>query len=163
MKNLICVAMVLTIATSACGQKTSSEKEISMEMPSEIGHYGEEITKEGAVAVADLAGMMQKADSVDVKVTGEIAEVCQAKGCWMTMDLGDGELMRIKFKDYGFFVPKDSHGKQAVIAGKAKKEVISVATQRHFAEDAGKSKEEIEAITDDEVGYTFLAHGVIIE
>ena len=37
-----------------------------------------------------------------------------------------------------------------------------MATQRHYAEDAGKSKEEIEKITEPKIAYTFLADGVLI-
>jgi len=37
-----------------------------------------------------------------------------------------------------------------------------VATLRHYAEDAGKSKEEIEKITEPETNLMFLADGVLI-
>jgi Domain of unknown function (DUF4920) len=80
----------------------------------------------------------------------------------MKMDMGGKELM-IRFKDYGFFVPKDCDGKTATIQGKVKKEVIDVATLRHYAEDAGKTKEEIEKITKPEEKYTFEAVGVILK
>jgi len=34
---------------------------------------------------------------------------------------------------------------------------------KHLAEDEGKSQEEIDAITEPKMEYTFVAHGVIIE
>jgi hypothetical protein len=60
-------------------------------------------------------------------------------------------------------VIKDSaSGKKVVIDGWAYADSISVADLRHYAEDAGDSKEEIEKITQPEAEYTFMARGVII-
>lgn len=127
------------------------------------GSFGEEINAKGAVSAKKLSKKMEKADSLDLKVKGEISEVCQAKGCWMTLDLGDGETVRVKFKDYGFFVPKNSAGHMAIISGTAKKEVVSVKELKHLAEDAGKSEKEINAITEPKEELTFIADGVIIK
>jgi hypothetical protein len=48
------------------------------------------------------------------------------------------------------------------VEGRAFREVLSVETLRHYAEDAGKSKEEIEAITAPETRLSFEANGVLI-
>lgn len=126
--------------------------------------YGEKINEKGAEELSKLSKMMKNKESVEVKLTGTILETCTKKGCWMTMDMGNGEKMMIKFKDYGFFVPKSGvNGKTAVIEGIAKKEVIDVATLKHYAEDAGKSKEEIAKIDKPEEKITFVANGVIIK
>ena len=127
------------------------------------GSFGEKINKDGAIAAAQLAQKMDNSDANDVKVKGTIVEVCQAKGCWMTIDLGNDEIMRVKFKDYGFFVPKDAAGKTAFMQGVAKKETISIDELKHLAEDAGKSEVEINAITESREELTFVAEGVIIE
>lgn len=92
----------------------------------------------------------------------EIAEVCQSKGCWMNVMMPDGSKMKITFKDYGFFVPKNSAGKTAVINGMAKMQLTSVEELRHYAEDAGKSEEEIASITQPEKQIHFVASGVAI-
>jgi hypothetical protein len=126
-------------------------------------YYGEKITEKGAISAAKLAKEMKTKASMEVKLTGKIEQVCKKKGCWMTFDMGNDQKLMIKFKDYGFFVPKDADGKTAVVEGIVKKEVIDVATLRHYAEDAGKSKEEIEKITDSEEKFTFEAKGVIIK
>jgi len=128
------------------------------------GSFGETITKEGAVSPADLiAAMEDKTEIEKIKVTGEVSAVCKKKGCWMKMDMGDESDMRITFKDYGFFVPLDCDGKVATIEGKAYIQETSVEDLRHYAEDAGKSKEEIAAITEPLRELTFEATGVIIE
>lgn len=71
--------------------------------------------------------------------------------------------MRVTFKDYGFFVPKDLEGEQVVMEGVLKRSVSSVDEQRHYAEDAGKSAAEIAAIQQPDTAYTFEAVGVLIQ
>jgi hypothetical protein len=85
------------------------------------------------------------------------------KGCWMKVRTTDGQTMRVTFRDYGFFVPKDIAGKQVVFEGTAQQSTTSVADLKHYAEDAGKSKEEIAKITQPEKAVTFVADGVIVK
>jgi hypothetical protein len=132
------------------------------ELPS-TGNYGETITKKKAVSTSAIPGKLQSSETVDMKAKGTIVEVCQNKGCWMTLDMGNGQTLRVTFKDYGFFVPKDAAGKTAWIEGTAKKDTMSVAQLKHSAEDAGKSEAEINAITEPKEGIAFIAKGVIIE
>jgi hypothetical protein len=81
----------------------------------------------------------------------------------MTVKMPDGGNMMVRFLDYGFFVPTEGlEGKKAVMKGMASKETVDVATLRHYAEDAGKSKEEIAKITEPETNLMFLADGVLI-
>ena len=81
----------------------------------------------------------------------------------MDVKMPNGGVMKVRFKDYGFFVPtKGLEGRQAVLQGYAVKEKTDVATLRHYAEDAGKSKEEIEKITAPEESLSFEADGVLI-
>jgi hypothetical protein len=81
----------------------------------------------------------------------------------MTMDLPNGESMRITFKDYGFFMPTDSQGFPIVLEGVATLTETDVATLQHFAEDQGKSAEEVNSITEAKREITFEATGVIIK
>jgi hypothetical protein len=125
--------------------------------------FGAAITKEGAVKATDLTAQMKGKDKMDVNITGKIVSVCQVKGCWMQAELGNGKTMRIRFKDYGFFVPKDAGSKTFYAQGIASWDTTSVAELQHYAADAGKSKEEIAKITEPQVELVFLADGVIIE
>jgi len=129
----------------------------------EVASYGEAITPDGAISVADFAKAISTTDSLNAKVACEIITSCTKKGCWMHVKMPDGTPMMVKFKDYAFFVPKTGlEGKQAVIQGYATREVTTVAELRHYAEDAGKSKEEIEKITAPKEDLFFLADGVLI-
>lgn len=127
-----------------------------------IGNYGAEINAKGAIPATQVLAKLSDKESVELKVQGTIVEVCQMKGCWMTMDIGSGKTMRITFKDYGFFVPKASSGYKAVMEGKLSKQMVDVATLKHYAEDAGKSEEEIAKITEPEETLNFEAVGVVI-
>ncbi len=127
-------------------------------------HFGATIDEEGAIEYTALAAKMAGQDSVDVKVVGTVESVCQAKGCWMNITAGNEgtEDMFVKFKDYGFFMPKDIAGRRVVMSGKAYREETSVDELRHYAEDEGQSAEEIAAITEPKVELKFMADGVLL-
>ena len=124
-------------------------------------NFGENIDTDGALAAKEIINALADQSSMQTKVEGTVQEVCQMKGCWMTMDLGNEQSMRITFKDYGFFVPKNASGRKAVIQGELKKEITPVATLRHYAKDAGKSQAEIDAITEPQTELVFVAEGVL--
>ncbi len=129
----------------------------------EVSYFGEKITEKGAIEAAKLSAKMKNKKTLETKVKGTVIEVCTKKGCWMTVDVGNNQKMRVTFKDYAFFVPKDCNGKEIVIEGVAQKETTDVASLKHYAEDAGKSKEEIAKITKPKEELTFEAKGVILK
>jgi hypothetical protein len=124
--------------------------------------YGAKITRDNAVSVDKFKEEIKGKDSLRIKLDVPIVEACKVKGCWMNVDMGNGQTMMVRFKDYGFFVPKDCGGKKAIIEGYAYTEVVGVDMLKHYAKDAGKSKKEINAITQPETRLTFTADGVII-
>ncbi|WP_245327864.1 DUF4920 domain-containing protein [Hymenobacter fodinae] len=124
--------------------------------------YGAPISAEGAQPIARLQQALGSKDSAQVKLVGTADAVCQAKGCWLTMKTKDGQPMRVRFKEYAFFVPKDIVGKTVVVNGWAHRETVPVSDLQHYAQDAGKSKQEVAAITEPEQQYTFEADGVLV-
>ena len=152
--------------TQACDQAKEEEAEAANGevAPAAAGHtYGTAISPEGAVPVAQLNQLLGTKDSAQVKLVGKASAVCQAKGCWMTLPTADGQEMRVRFKDYAFFVPKDISGHEVVVSGWAHRSTVSKAEQQHYAKDAGKSEKEIAAITADVHQVTFMADGVLIK
>lgn len=148
------LALISLLLFFSCEQKKSQD----------VAYFGDTFEIENAIASSALKSKLEQEETVNIQLEGEITGVCQKKGCWLTMPMGEGEKdVFVKFKDYKFFVPKDAAGKKAVIKGVAKKEVIDVPTLKHYAEDAGKSEEEIAKIDAPEVKYTFMAEGVAIE
>ena len=99
----------------------------------------------------------------DTKLEGQILSTCPMKGCWMKISV-ERDTILVRFKDYGFFVPKSgAEGKSAIINGKLSVDTLSVAQLRHYAEDAGKSKDEVSKIVKPEITISFLADGVVID
>lgn len=156
-------ASLLTACNNTTNQTEEETETVVSEINSDYQYYGDSITDENAIPVADLMAKMEGTDSASVKVEGVVNESCKMKGCWMKMDLGNGEEMRVSFKDYGFFVPKNLDGETAIMEGYAKVTTTDVDMLKHLAHDAGKSEEEIAAITEPEVGITYVATGVIIK
>lgn len=124
--------------------------------------FGETITAESATAVAELPDLMADKQMADVKIEGRVLDVCPKKGCWLSLEMPDKSVTFVKFKDYGFFVPLELIGKTVVVEGQAKKIETSVAELKHYAEDARKSKEEIDAITEPKKEIRLTANGVLV-
>lgn len=106
---------------------------------------------------------LKKGDTINVQFASNIKSVCKKKGCWMKMELAGDDKSFVKFKDYAFFVPLNADNSEAIVNGKAFVDVETVEELRHYAKDAGKSKEEIAKITKPETTYAFLADGVYIK
>jgi len=159
MRYLAIFLFALTL--TACAQDTKPN--VVADLPDTVKSYGEVITDKGLMSKDVLMAELAKSDSVKCTFSGTIQETCSKKGCWMTLDAGLEDEMRVRFTDYGFFVPVEGQsGKRTVMSGVAYKSVTEVDELRHYAEDAGKTKEEIMKITEPEVAISFLADGVLI-
>jgi len=124
--------------------------------------FGEEVKPGDVKPAAKIEAEMGNKKTAEMKIEGKVVEVCKKKGCWMTLEMPNGDPMRVTFKDYAFFMPKDIVGKKVILDGLAKKQTISVETLRHYAEDAKKTPEEIAKITDPKKELAFEAKGVVI-
>jgi hypothetical protein len=152
MKQLFfAVAILFAVSTNA--QIKSAKKGVT---------YGAKTNAVGAVEVNIMEEKLTTADKFVGKVKGTINSVCTEKGCWMKLEQTDGEGIMVKFKDYKFFMPQNIVGKEVVLNGVAKVTTTSVEMLRHYAEDAGKSKEEIEKITEPKKEILFTASGVLV-
>lgn len=163
MNKIILLSVVSLGILSACGNHKEETKNETAAADTSLQYFGDSLSQDGAIPSTELSAKMEGKDSMTVKLTGPIKEVCQKKGCWMTMEIGNQKTMQVKFKDYAFFVPKDANGKTVVIEGVAFTDTTSVAELQHYAEDGGKSKEEIAKITEPEIAISFEAHGVILK
>lgn len=112
-------------------------------------------------ALAEYTKTLKVGDTIPVKFSSKVNAVCQKKGCWMKVDL-DGEESMVRFKDYAFFMPKDIAGQEAIIEGVAFIEEVSVEDLKHYAEDDGKSAEEIAKITEPKKSLAIVSSGVLL-
>ena len=174
MKKLV-VLFSIPLLLFACKSETKSEKEtttaandievVEVDEFKQYPVFGKEfahrntLTKKEAV---NLFKHLKTGDTAFAKFETKVNEVCQEKGCWMRLDLDDDEVM-VKFKDYGFFMPKNIKGKEVIVNGKAYISEVSVEEQRHYAKDAGKNEDEIAAITVPKKTLSFEADGVLLK
>ena len=127
------------------------------------GSYGNtDWDQSSYISGKELMIALKGRDSLFTTVKGNISAACQAKGCWMSMDI-DGNEMLVKFKDYGFFVPKNSANHEAIISGWAYLDSLSVFEQIELAKDANVTDDEIAQINTPKLELQFMANGVIIK
>ncbi len=161
MKNLS--FLVLILFAVAC--KNQAPNEVSSPgATSSLRVFGDSISTDGSIGVADALSNLKTQDSVMCTVSGYVTGVCKVKGCWMVLseNANDSTGFFVKFKDYGFFVPLEFEGTKVVVKGKAFKETTSVDELKHYAQDEGKSQTEIDAITSPQEEMKFLADGVVV-
>jgi len=150
-----CLSICACVFVSLCGCATQDTDAYYVNW----NHYGSD-TEMTTLPV--MLGEIDLTQDQQVSVVGIISEVCTTKGCWMTIKDGDREV-RISFMDYGFFVPMNAAGRKVILSGWGQKTVLEVELAQHFAKDAGKSAEEIAAITEPSDVYEIIATSVYIE
>lgn len=140
---------------------THAQQEIPSAEPGQ--QYGKPISGEGAISVEKLETFLEADTAYIGKVTAEVIAVCQKKGCFMEVKReGDKDPIMVRFKDYGFFMPQDIVGRTVVVDGRAWVKETSVASLKHYAEDKGKSAEEIAQITEPKEDIAIIAEGVVV-
>lgn len=145
MRNLTIILIVLSLFSC------SKEKK-------EYQSFGAEINEKETVLVEDMVAKSTN-EKQAFKIKGTVKDVCQMKGCWMTLENGSGIPVRVRFKDYAFFVPKDISGQEVIVKGVASKSKLSKKMAKHYAEDAGKPYDS--TVTHFEIA--MMADGVLVE
>lgn len=164
MKRLISLfTLVLFLSFGAIAQSdcyVSEDQDFAM--ADENGFYGTPFDKTADVMDwKTVDKSIRKHDGAEGMIRGTVNEICQAKGCWLSVT-SDGQDYFVKFKDYAFFLPRDITGMEVVLNGVAYYEITSVEELQHFAADAGKSEEEIAAITEPTKELKFMATGAVV-
>ena len=158
-------ALLLVAIVFACKNESKTEEVIEESQEMAYASFGDKIEANGAITASEMAerfNSLSAGDTLITKVSAKINEVCSSKGCWMKLDLGNSDEVMVRFKDYGFFMPLNAEG-EVIINGKAYVTETSVDELRHYAEDAGKTAEEIAAITKSEKTFAFEADGVLLK
>ncbi|MEO6189114.1 MAG: DUF4920 domain-containing protein [Saprospiraceae bacterium] len=161
--NKITLLLVLAASFTAC--KNDKTATVIPNSNSAFQVFGDSVLTVEAISVKDATEVLKTHDSIFCTITGYVTGVCQVKGCWMMLSQTekDSSGFFVKFKDYAFFVPKDISGRKVTVKGVAYKQVTSVEELRHYAEDEGKSKLEIDAIVDPREELKFMAQGVLLK
>lgn len=130
----------------------------------EYAVHGEAFDDEGAVPVEAVVAEPEAFLGQPVKLEGTVAEVCQMKGCWLTLRAGDATFVRIHVPraedgSYVFTVPKDLSGQRVIVAGTLAENAVSDAMQHHYADDAGTTPDPEAASSE----LQLTASGVLVE
>ncbi len=159
MKNLLYFLAVITMLFSC---KNNAQNTIKNDFIS----IGKPITAENylnKIEIGEKYKALKIGDTLTVKFKSTIEDVCQNKGCWIKLNIANREQAFVKFKDYAFFMPKDSKGQEIIVNGKAFLSEVSIDEQKHYAEDKGESKAVIDAIVTPKLTYSFTAEGVLLK
>ncbi|MCH8566810.1 MAG: DUF4920 domain-containing protein [Balneolales bacterium] len=155
----VIIFLLASYVTLACSSESAQEKEDSH---NESVFFGDSFEAVSFTSIDEVIPVVTAEESGMYTVKGEVVQVCQSKGCWLTLFAEDGTQVRVTFKDYAFFVPKDIAGREVVMHGIAWVDEVSVASLRHYAMDAGDTEEEIAAINEPKRSYYFEATGVML-
>ncbi|HEA19375.1 MAG TPA: DUF4920 domain-containing protein [Pricia antarctica] len=161
--NITLIVLLFVFLGSAQDKKETSI-ESSLNSTGYSG-FGKEINADDAISTTELSKAYENlhpSDSLPTKFRATVTDVCKAKGCWMKLKLEDGTEAMVRFKDYGFFMPKDIIGREVVVNGQAFVEEMTVDDQIHYAKDGGSSEADIATITSPKKTYGFEADGVLL-
>ena len=149
MKKIICIAIAALLSYTTVNAQDGC-------------FFGEQFINSKTSDLVDLYGKMEKMDSVDVVLSAKTVTTCKKAGCWMEISTKENNMnTRVFMKDHAFGVPLEKcEGKDAIVHGRAFRYKLSVEYLRHLAEDAGKTKEEIDKITEPETAIGIDAWGV---
>ena len=120
--------------TFACAKSASAKR------------YGAKL--EGGAAVASLAAVMEDPDKFAdkaMRIEGTVRAACTRKGCWMELAKGadrEASGARVTFKDYGFFVPKDSAGANARVEGVVAVKTLDQGQVEHYESEGASLKKD---------------------
>lgn len=153
MKKLLVIASLFT-ATTLLAQPPKGDAKKGES-------FGVVFKTKGAIDVNNLESSLQGSDKKEVKVKGVVSQVCTAEGCWLKLKTESKDIM-VKMKDHKFLVPLAMNGKTIVVNGTAQKKTTTVEQLKHYAEDAGKTKEEIEAIKEPKEEVIIQATGIVV-
>lgn len=100
--------------------------------------FGSALPETGdSLSLSELMADNKKYLDQEVLVETRIAKVCQKKGCFFVATEG-ASTARVTFKDYGFFIPTDSGGKDVVLLGTFSRKSVSKEEAEHYAADLGE-------------------------
>ena len=160
------LVLALWVFASCKAEKSDKKDKETINETMAYASFGDKILADKALSSAEMLQQfkaLKAGDTIDVKFASKINDVCSKKGCWMKLALDTDKETMVRFKDYGFFVPLDSQDKEVIVSGKAFIKETSVDELRHYAEDAGKSEEEIAKIMEPKKEFAFEANGVLMK
>jgi hypothetical protein len=129
--------------------------------------YGDALTGTDTIPISQLLENPDPYLGQVVRVEGLVTNVCEKRGCWMTLASDDKEFeeIRIKVDDGVIVFPMEAKGKRAVAEGVLVKIEMSmdetVAYQQHHAEEHDEEFDPA-SVTEPLVFYQIKGTGAVI-
>ncbi len=155
LRNVTLAALALTVVGCQQGQKLPG-----------YASFGAPISTAKAVSLADAVAVVDADGEATVCVKAQIETVCKKRGCWMMLADGTNHV-RVRFTASekctdGFLMPRNADGHTAYVEGTVERTSMPEELARHYAEDQGKPKAEIEKIVGPQPAVVMIATGVMI-
>ncbi len=138
------IALTLIVGAAGPGWSDSTEQ---------TDDFGAAITLAEPTPLADVLASPERYAKEPILIRGRLTDVCQRKGCWTVLQ-DQGAQLRVRFKDYGFFLPKDSTGRRALVEGVVVVETLSEEQARHYEEEAREGDPDSVRGPRREIGFT---------
>lgn len=136
MKTLISLLSLLIVCSALNAQVLRLSEPVQKDGTSET--FGAPINELPALSqISDLLNLPDQYHDKTVAITANVSKVCQSKGCFFIAQQGD-DLIRVAFKDYGFFVPTNIANRKVTLVGELTKREITDAEAQHLSADLGE-------------------------
>jgi hypothetical protein len=133
--RFIPLVLVLTACNAAPAPSSAPPKKATMAVTT----VGESVPAGAAIPVATVIARPDDYTGNPVLVEGRVRAACKKRGCWMELGAKDGgPACRVRFKDYGFFVPTDSAGADARLSGEVVVKTIAKDDVAHYESEGAK-------------------------
>jgi hypothetical protein len=144
MMATLALVLIATGASQAADQDDVIRLSEPVEQTADFETFGSLLDED--VPMVALEKLAKNGDAFvghPVRVVARVAEVCQKKGCFFIAQEGNS-VVRISFKDYGFFVPTDIGGKRVTLVGEVVVREVTPDEAAHYAEDLGTAGSPVE-------------------
>ena len=160
MKNLLVLGISLIFAGTASAQDQKEVIRLSepVQQTQEFEVFGSELEYDNLEPITLSQVINRESNDGEIILKTSVAQVCQKKGCFFIAQDGDYNA-RITFKDYGFFIPTDSGGKEVILVGEFSVKTLTEEQAKHYAEDAGKDPDQIKG---EQKEYSVVATSIIV-
>ncbi len=110
--------------------------------PAGWDEFGDGVTLTEKTPIKDILAAPESFAERPVAVEGEVVGVCKMMGCWIELQGGEGERLRVKVDDGVIVFPETAQGRKAIAQGVVERLEFSreeaVERARHEAEETGR-------------------------
>jgi len=139
-RMLTLLALALSLAPAGAARAADAQPVDGSQQAKKIERFGAPLPAGETLPLAAILADPDAFAGKEVRVEGLVKRACTKKGCWMELAAAEGEGpgCRVTFKDYGFFVPKDSAGAKATLAGTVQVKTLAPKEVAHLEAEGAK-------------------------